>query len=151
MKDVEKWIREGVEFLTQVIYKADNYTAFWARNNELPSRVKRFPGRKVGDYLWHGDLTDAGIGRSIIVAMDKHHHALVVAIFDETWKDEFRIPIGGWACDWYHESAAEAVTASAVDDINYHRPRLDHAQAALDAAQSGGDLTKFYDAFRDRS
>ena len=143
--DVERMVRDGAEFLRNALGALDR-----ERNAvpTLPSNAKKFPNRKVGDFLWNGDLTDGGISRAVIVAKDRQDYVIVVDVCEVPWNEEWRFPAANWACDWYSESAAEAVEEGAKKDMAYYAPRLNYVANAMKAAKAG-DVSKFLGGFTD--
>ena len=111
----------------------------------IPENAKQFPNKAVGDRLYRGDFED-GICEYIIVAKNSDGICLVVLANDFDLDYPPRVDV---SCSWMHETLKEAVEDTAESDTQYHRPRLEFAEAAAKAAEEGGDLTAFANGFDD--
>lgn len=106
---------------------------------------KPFPSKHIGDRLYAGDLDD-GFTEYVVIAKDENHRCMVVPLndFDLKYPPQIRI-----ANDWYQETMADAVRQAAEHDVRYHGGRSENAKAALAAASSGEDVSRFVDGYED--
>lgn len=108
----------------------------------MPENPGVFPGVKVGDALWYGEL-ESGFWRSVVVGVDDDNHALIVAEgFELDYTKTVNI-----ASEHYSTSLVAAVQRAAKSDVAYLAPRLDFANKALAAVDAGGDLSEFADGY----
>ena len=99
---------------------------------------KPFPDKAVGQFVYEGDLLE-GFDKCVIVAMDEHKHCIVTGTrFCDSQ------PYAEIASEHHHYSTLEeAIQAAALSDIEYHKPRLDFAEQALNAVKTGADLAPY--------
>ncbi len=100
----------------------------------------RFPGVKVGDVLWNGDLCE-GIQGYIVVKATADGYAVVVPINRDDYSLGLDRPY--WASPDCYVTVEEAITAAAQSDIEFHEKYLRFAKEAIKAVKSKGDLTRF--------
>lgn len=108
----------------------------------MPGNARPFPGAKVGDRLWAGELSE-GFAEYIIVRLLPNDFVGVVCTGSKYELDFYPHVATGE----YYRSLAEAVMASANGDVDYHAPRLRFAHDALDAVNAGSDLSRFFDGY----
>lgn len=114
------------------------------RKLQIPGNVKRYPDKSVGDRLFRGDIMD-GISEYIIVAKGPDGVCLVIAMndFDLEYPTEVFV-----ACDDTH-GTLEGALRSDIGDVygmSYYTRIADYYKTALDAVDSGEDLSRFTDA-----
>lgn len=115
------------------------------RSIQLHGREQAFPNKKVGDRLYSGDL-EVGITEYVIIAKDENHRCMVVRLNDFNLKWP---PVSFLAHEDHKETLADAVRCAAESDVSYHVWRSEHAKAALEAASSGGDVSRFVGGYKD--
>lgn len=106
---------------------------------------KPFPHVKVGEFLWTGDLWE-GIYKCVVLAKNDQQLCMVCVVddFDTECPPHIRI-----ADSDYYETEEQAVRAGALDVIEYHGKRYERAKRAIEACDSGADLSEFEDAIED--
>ena len=109
-----------------------------------PSNAKKFPGAKIGDFLYSiGNCLMAGVARDIVVGILPDDFVLVAEVFKKNEQLDRRQSVVRYGCNFHYASLAECLKSTAEDDINYHQPRLDYAKKVLRAVREGDDLTQF--------
>jgi hypothetical protein len=109
----------------------------------MPKDAKAFPHKSVGDMLYEGDLEDS-VREYVIIAKDSEHHCMIVQMNNFCLRFPPSVSI---ATDYYSDSIADAVKREAARSLAYHHGRAVNAQAALDAATKGEDLSAFIDGY----
>jgi hypothetical protein len=99
-----------------------------------PANAKRFPGKKVGDFVYSGD-SDSGFAASVVVAVDAEGHLLVSsADFDLSYPPSY-------ACDFHCATLQEAMLVEIERDTDYANVLLAYAHRVRETIAAGGDLT----------
>lgn len=97
-----------------------------------------FPDVQVGDNLYTFDDSD-GLCTYLVVSKDEDHHCFVVDLLYSN-----QTPLQPFvAGDNAKATPAEALLHQATLDIEYLAPRLKFAQAAVEAARSGDDISEY--------
>jgi hypothetical protein len=102
--------------------------------------AKRFPGVKIGDFLYCCEGIDDGIVRMIVIHVDDEERAVVVCAGVAPECGRIHIT---WASNWYFASEAEALLRAVRTEMDYHESRMQRIRLAINAAENGGDLSSF--------
>ena len=129
--------------LNRLAYKPTTPRPDPPQDAEKPDNAKAFPNKQVGDVLYFGDIED-GVRKVIIVARDSEGFCrTVLSIRSKTltytaWTSEI---------EWGTTNCYETIEGWLRSEIEYEHkhlvPRVEFANRALEALDSGADITEF--------
>lgn len=105
-----------------------------------PDGAKAFPGIKIGDILYGDWSIEDGVSRYVVVSVQEGDFCQIVMV--DPWSPKIR-------AYWVEVDAglfrteAEAIREGVTNIIKYHKLRLQFAERALRAVETGEDLTPF--------